>query len=330
MRPFHYEPADTAVRAVAAAGADSHYLGGGTTLVDLMKLEVMNPDRLIDITRIDDGRYDFVAWSGDRLRIGALTPMATLADDKRVRRNVPMLTDALWLAASAQIRNMARIGGNVLQRTRCPYFRDVTYTQCNKRKPGSGCSALDGGVTHGMAILGTSDACIATYPGDFAQALMALEASVELLGKDGPRSMRFADLHRLPADRPDLETTLHEGDLIIAFSIPNANFPRSKYLKIRDRESYEYALASTAAALRMDGDTIAEARIGLGGVATRPWRALEAEAALKGGPVTEARLARAADVAFAGAKASADNAYKIELGKQTMIRAFTELSQMEA
>ncbi|QNE05670.1 FAD binding domain-containing protein [Croceicoccus marinus] len=329
MRPFHYNRPDSAVRAVAAADAGSQYLGGGTTLTDLMKLDVMRPTQVVDITGMDGQRHDFIAWDGKALRIGALTTMAALADDDDVRRRVPMLSDALWLAASPQIRNMARLGGNVLQRTRCPYYRDTSYDQCNKRVPGSGCAALEGGVTRSLAVLGTSPSCIATYPGDFAQALIALDAIVEILGKGGPRSLRFADLHRLPQSRPDIETTLQQGDLITAFSIPDADFPRSRYLKVRDRESYAYALASTAGALRMEGDTIADIRIGLGGVATVPWRAREAEAALRGGPLDEARLNRAADIAFAGASATEHNKFKIDLGKRTMVRAFTEIAGME-
>jgi len=329
MRPFRYEQPADAVRAVAAAEAGSHYLAGGTTMVDLMKLDVMRPNTLIDISQLENGRYEFIKWSDDSLRIGALTPMATLADDEKVRRRVPMLSDALWLAASPQIRNVARIGGNVLQRTRCPYFRDTSYAQCNKREPGSGCAALDGGVTRGLAVLGTSDQCIATYPGDFAQALVALDAIVEILGKDGPRSMRFAELHRRPGSRPDLETQLQPGDLIIAFSISDANFARSKYLKVRDRDSYAYALASTAIGLRMEGDTVADIRLGLGGVATVPWRPLEAEAILRGQPLDEARIMRAADAAFSGASTTEENAYKVDLGKRTMTRAILETARME-
>ena len=329
MRPFHYDRPATATAAVSNFKPGAQYLAGGTTMVDLMKLDVMKPVRLVDISGLEDGRYDFINWSGNALRIGALTPMATLADDDEVLSRVPMLSDALWLAASPQIRNMARIGGNVLQRTRCPYFRDTSYAQCNKREPGSGCAALDGGVTRHHAVLGTSQKCIATYPGDFAQALIALDAVVEILGADGPRSMRFADLHVLPDARPDRETTLAPSDLIVAFSIEDADFPRSKYLKIRDRESYAYALASTASALRMDGDAIADVRLGLGGVATTPWRAREAEAALRGGPATEARFARAADIAFADASTTEENAFKVELGKRTMVRSLLETARME-
>ena len=329
MRPFHFARPETAVRAVAASADTGAFLGGGTTLLDLMKLDVMRPAQLLDITRLENGRYDFIEWRDDSLRVGALTSMAKLADDARVRRRLPMVSDALWLAASQQIRNMARLGGNLLQRTRCAYFRDTSYAQCNKRVPGSGCAALEGGHTRSHAILGVSDACIASYPGDFAQALIALDAVVEILGRNGPRAMRFADLHRLPGARPDRETNLAEGDLIVAFSIPDANFPRSKYLKIRDRESYQFAVASTAAALRMEGNRIADVRLGLGGVAAVPWRADEAEAALRGGPLDEERMTRAAQIAFAGAKTTKDNAYKVDLGKRTLVRALTELAAME-
>ncbi len=329
MRPFYYERAETAVGAVASSGPGTHYLAGGTTMVDLMKLDVQRPTRLVDISGLEGGRYDFIRWDGDALRIGALTTMAKLADDEQVRRRAPVLSDALWLAASPQIRNMARISGNVLQRTRCPYFRDTSYAQCNKRVPGSGCAALDGGVTRHHAVLGTSDQCIATYPGDFAQALIALDAVVEILSPDGPRSVRFADMHVLPGGKPDRETMLKEGDLIVAFSIEDAAFPRSKYLKVRDRESYAYALASAATALRMEGDTVADVRLGLGGVATVPWRAKEAEASLRGGPLDESALERAAQIAFAGATTTEENAFKVDLGKRTMVRALLETARME-
>lgn len=329
MRPFRYSRPQTAVDAVSSFPKGAQYLAGGTTMVDLMKLDVHRPSALIDISNLENGRYDFVSWDNDALRIGALTPMARLADEASIRERVPVLSDALWLAASPQIRNMARIGGNVLQRTRCAYFRDTSYAQCNKRNPGSGCAALDGGITRHHAVLGTSDDCIATYPGDFAQALMALDAVVEILGSQGPRSLRFADLHIRPGNRPDRENTLQDGDLIVAFSIPDANFPISKYLKIRDRESYAYALASAAVALRMDGETVQDVRLGLGGVATVPWRAREAEAVLRGGQLTEARMKQAAETAFAGASTTEENAFKVDLGKRTLIRALTETAKME-
>ena len=328
MRPFAYSRPASAVEAVRAAGPDTMYHAGGTTLVDLMILDVWRPDALIDIAGLDDGRFSGVRREGKGLRIGALTTMAELAADRDVRRSCPVLTDSLWLAASAQIRNMARLGGNVLQRTRCAYYRDTSYAQCNKRDPGSGCAALDG-VNRTHAVLGVSDACIAKYPGDWAQALVALDATVELLGKGGPKVIRFADLHRLPGDRPDVETTLETGDLITAFVIPDADFPRSTYLKIRDRESYAYALASAAVALRMAGDTAEVVRIGLGGVASVPWRAKEAEAVLTGGPITEARATEAARAAFAGATPRDDNRYKVELGRRTLVRALLHTAAME-
>ena len=329
MRPFAYSRPSSAVEAVRAAGPDTMYHAGGTTLVDLMILDVWRPDALIDITALDDGRFSGVRREGAGLRIGALTTMAELADHADVRRSCPVLTDSLWLAASAQLRNMARLGGNVLQGTRCSYYRDTKYKQCNKRDPGSGCAALDG-VNRTHAVLGVSNACIARYPGDWAQALVALDARVELLGKAGPKVMRFADLHRLPGDRPEVETTLETGDLITAFVIPDADFPRSTYLKIRDRESYAYALASAAVALRMAGDRAEVVRIALGGVATVPWRASEAEAVLTGGPITESRATRAAAAAFAGAAPREHNRYKVELGQRTLVRALLHTAAMEA
>ena len=329
MRPFTYARAATAPEAVEAAGPDAMFLAGGTTVLDLMKLDVWRPGRLIDITRLDAGRHSFVERRGDGLRVGALTPMATLADTGFVRETCPVLTDSLWLAASAQLRNMARLGGNVLQRTRCPYYRDTSYAECNKRSPGSGCAALDGANRH-HAVLGVSDSCIATYPGDWAQALVALDAVVEVLGKDGPRALRFGDLHLPPGDTPHVETALRPGDLITAFMIPDARWPRSVYLKVRDRESYAYALASAAVALRMEGDAASDVRIALGGVASVPWRAREAEAMLRGGPIDEATATRAAAAAFAGAAPREHNRYKIELGRRTLVRALLTARAMEA
>ena len=328
MRPFAYQSPATATAAVQAATAASKYHAGGTTLIDLMKLDVWRPDTLIDISGLEGGRYDFIQRRGDGLRIGALTPMATLAANEEVRERCPVLTDSLWLAASAQLRNMARLGGNVLQMTRCSYYRDTTYAQCNKRDPGSGCAAMDG-VNRQHAVLGTSDDCIAAYPGDWAQALVALDAVVEILGRNGPRSMRFDALHRRPGARPNVETTLLEGDLITGFMIPDANWPKSTYLKIRDRESYAYALAGAAVALRMDGERVDDVRIALGGVATVPWRAKEAEAILKGSDLSEALAGRAADAAFAGAKTHEHNAYKVDLGKRTLVRALLDTARME-
>ena len=336
MRPFDYHaPTDaTAAVGLARAAAPSHvaapvqYMGGGTTLLDLMKLDVMRPAALVDITRLKDKPLRAIDKTSDGLRIGALTPMATLSDDRMIARDYPVLRDTLWMAASAQLRNMARLGGNVLQRTRCPYFRDTTYTQCNKREPGSGCAAMDG-FNRLHAVLGTSDQCIAMYPGDWAQALIALDARVETLGADGPRTLRFADLHRTPGQTPHIETSLIPGELITAFVVPGGPWPRSTYVKARDRESYAFANASAAVALDLDGRTMRDVRIALGGVATVPWRARRAEAMLKGKPLTEAAAAAAADAEFADAVAHEHNAFKIPLGKATMVRALLQAQAME-
>lgn len=316
-------------RGADAAGASSQYLAGGTTLLDLMKLDVMRPQRVVDIndlSRSDAGR---VVLDGSGLRLGALARMADVADDPQIRRDFPVIAQSLQLAASAQLRNMASLGGNVLQRTRCTYFRDLAYGACNKRNPGSGCAAMDG-VNRQHAILGTSEACIATYPGDFAQALIALDAEVETVGPGGRRRFHFADLHRLPGQTPQAETNLAPGELILSFRIPpTPAAKRSRYLKIRDRASYEFALASAAVALDMDGDRVKEARIALGGVATTPWRARDAERQLAGETLTDARLQTAADAAFAGASLRAHNAFKLELGKRTLVRALREAAAME-
>jgi len=332
MRPFVYTragDAEAAVRAAAATPADAHvrssvqYLGGGTTLLDLMKLDVMRPGRVVDISRIDDARLRAIEVGGERIRIGALATMSEVADHPGVRREAPVLADALWLAASPQLRNMAFVGGNVLQRTRCAYFRDTSWP-CNKREPGTGCSALEG-VNRWHAVLGASDRCIASYPGDWAIALVALDAVVEVLGATGARTLRFAELHRLPGETPHIETSLAPGDLITAFSIPAGPWTRrSLYLKVRDRDSYEFALASAAVALELDGDTVREVRIGLGGPVAVPWRAREAEAALQGQALTEANATKAAAAAFANARPREHNAFRIPLGQQTLVRALLQ------
>ena len=335
MRPFDYERAADARAAVRAASVpgDSHqaapvqYLAGGTTLLDLMKLDVMRPSALVDLAGLD-GALAAIEPGAGKLRIGAMARMADVADHPDILRDYPLLSQSLWLAASPQIRNMARVGGNVLQRTRCAYFRDTSYAQCNKRTPGSGCAALDG---HNRlhAVLGTSDHCIATYPGDFAQALIALDASVETLGARGPRTLRFADLHLAPGDTPHIETNLAPGELITAFLIPGP-WRRSLYRKIRDRESYEFALASAAVALDLDGGTVRDARIALGGVATRPWRSAEAEHLLRGRTFDEAAAHEAAEAAFAGARVHHHNAFKLPLGKACLVRALLEAKALPA
>jgi xanthine dehydrogenase YagS FAD-binding subunit len=291
-----------------------------------MKLDVMRPEALIDINPLSN-RWSGVGLDGGNLKLGSMARMADVAANGDIQRNYPAVASALNLAASPQLRNMASLGGNVLQRTRCTYFRDVSYDACNKRSPGSGCAALNGfNRTH--AVLGTSDQCIATYPGDFAQALMALDATVEITGKAGVRSMPFAELHKLPGSSPQIETTLMPSELISGFLI-QGRWPRSTYLKVRDRQSYEFALASAAVALDVQDGTIRDARIALGGVATVPWRAREAEALIKGQKLDDGLAARAADAAFAGATTRKNNAFKIALGKRVVTRALHQAAVME-
>jgi len=338
MRPFAFDRATSpsdAVKAFTAAGhqgaaaGTAQFLAGGTTLLDLMKLDVMRPEQIVDINALDQSDTGRIVVDSSGLRLGGLVRMGDAADHPGIRQGYPVIAQSLKLAASQQIRNMASLGGNVLQRTRCPYFRDVSYTQCNKRQPGSGCAAMDG-FNRIHAVLGSSDQCIATYPGDFAQALIALDATVDLQGPRGVRTIAFAQLHRKPADRPDTETTLLPGELIVWFGVPNKPWARrSLYLKIRDRESYEFALASAAVALDMNGSSVREARIALGGVATVPWRAREAEAVLAGKAIDDGVLRQAADAAFAGAHAHQHNAFKLELGKRTLVRALKQAAAME-
>ena len=308
MRPFAYKRAPDATTLVQILGeenqssgpptsADAQFIAGGTTILDLMKLDVMRPRALIDINgvrgwdRIDQTPDGLL----DGLRLGALARMADVARHPLVAGPYPVIAQSLDLAASAQLRNMATLAGNVLQRTRCTYFRDVSWPACNKRNPGSGCAAI-GGFNRPHAVLGVSPHCITTYPGDFAQALIALDATVETWKGGERRTIPFAELHRPPGDRPDVETTLAPDELILAFRVPAGEWMRrSRFLKIRDRESYEFALASAAVALDMDpGGTVRQARIALGGVAAVPWRAHEAEALLAGQPVTAETAARVA------------------------------------
>jgi xanthine dehydrogenase YagS FAD-binding subunit len=339
MQPFQFSRAGdlhSAYSAYRAADAEassarssSQYLAGGTTLLDLMKLGVMRPGRLVDINDLDQTNAGRIELAGDLLQLGALTRMSTVADHPDVRRDFPVIAQSLQLAASAQIRNMASLGGNVLQRTRCTYFRDTSYSNCNKRHPGSGCAALDG-INRSHAILGSSEQCIATYPGDFAQALMALDAQVEVIGQNGPREFPFAKLHRQPEQTPHLETTLAPGELITAFRIIRAPFTRrSLFLKVRDRQSYEFALASAAVAVDLDGDNVKQVRIALGGMATVPWRAHEAEASLINQRLDETATRRAADLAFAEAQPREHNAFKVELGKRTLMRSLRQARLME-
>ena len=340
MQLFSFEAVSTPSEAIAAAkGASgaSHvtsstqYLAGGTTLLDLMKLDVMRPDRLIDINPLArDPDSSRIIFSDKGIRFGALVRMAEAANDETIKRDYPVIAQTLALAASTGLRNMASLGGNMLQRTRCSYFRDTSYTQCNKRNPGSGCAALDG-VNRLHAVLGVSDHCIASYPGDFAQALIALDAVLEVQGPSSHRAMLFADLHKEPGTTPEVETSLKPGELITAINVPaTPSARRSVYVKVRDRASYAFALASAAVVLDMADGKVRGARIALGGVASVPWRASEAEQALHGQEITEATAIAAADAAFANAKTRKDNAYKVPLGKETLVRALLEAARMEA
>ncbi len=338
MRPFFLERATTpaaAVQAAAAVGRQSavdspvQYIAGGTTLIDLMKLDVMRPQLVVDINALERSEFGRIEADRNGLRLGALVRMAEAADHPDIRHGYPAVAQSLQLAASQQLRNMASLGGNVLQRTRCQYFRDVSYEACNKRNPGSGCAAMDG-FNRAHAVLGVSDHCIASYPGDFAQALMALDAMVEIVGRGGTRTIPFEALHRRPADTPDIETTLEGGDMIGAFIIPAAPWAkRSLYLKVRDRESYEFALASAAVALDLVDATVRNARIALGGVATVPWRAYEAEAVLRGRPINNETMEAAAEAAFASAEPREHNAFKVDLGKRTLRRALQQAAALE-
>jgi xanthine dehydrogenase YagS FAD-binding subunit len=338
MRPILYQRAASVAEAITAASpggnpvpptlAPTQFLAGGTTLLDLMKLDVMRPETVVDIGDLGR-RGPAVERRADALYLNAATRMSEAAEHPDLQRDYPVVVQALDLAASPQIRNMATLAGNVLQRTRCSYFRDLAWGACNKREPGSGCAALDG-VNRKHAVLGVSDQCIATYPGDFAQALMALDALVEIAGQGGVRVIPFAALHRAPGDTPQIETVLTPGDLITGFALPTAPWTRrSLYLKIRDRESYEFALASAAVALDLGDDgAVRGARIALGGVATKPWRAHEAEAVLAGKPIDAGSAREAAEAAFADAKPRDGNSYKPELGKRTLVRALLQASQM--
>ena len=339
MRPFTFERITDPVGAVSLAdpaGAVSpeperlpQYLAGGTNLLDLMKLDVMRPRTVIDINRLRP-EYGAISASERGLHLGALVRMAEAAAHPAVQRDYPVLASALVQAASAQLRNMASLAGNVLQRTRCNYFRDTSWTACNKRTPGSGCAAIPG-VNRRLAVLGVSDHCIAHYPGDFAIALIALGAEVNLFGAGNTtRTLPMDELHRLPGETPHIETNLATGELITGFRIPAGPWTRrSVYVKVRDRTSYDFALASAAVALHLDGPRVVEARIGIGGLATKPWRSHAAEAALNERNLDEASAREAAEAAFTGAVTHGENAFKPELGRRTVVRALLEAARME-
>jgi xanthine dehydrogenase YagS FAD-binding subunit len=326
MINFQYSRAHDVADAVRQIAADpaAKFIAGGTNLVDLMKEDVERPSRLIDISRLPLTAVEETSQGG--LRIGALVPNSDLAYHPLIGQRYPLVASAILAGASAQLRNMASTGGNLLQRTRCAYFYD-TVTPCNKREPGSGCSAIDG-LNRGHAILGTSEACIATHPSDLCVALLALGATVHVAGPDGARAIAFADFHRLPGDTPQRDTNLAPNELIVAIELPKRGFVQNySYLKIRDRLSYAFALVSVAAALELEGGVIKEARLALGGVAHKPWRNTTAEAALAGAPAEPAAFARAADVVLRDAKAQSHNAFKIDLARRAIIRTLTQAAR---
>jgi len=317
MLPFALEKARSAEEAIAAAAAGGRYIAGGTTLIDLMREEVERPERLIDINALPLGG---VRVEGGDLVIGALARMAEVAADPDVLRLQPLIAESLIEGASPQLRNMASIGGNLLQRVRCPYFR-MLDASCNKRTAGSGCAAIDG-LNAGHAILGTSDHCVATHPSDLAVALVALEATMRVRGPEGERSFPVEELYRLPGDTPHLEHTLLPGELIVEVRVPaGTHGRRARYLKVRDRASYEFALVSTAAALFIEDGMIRQARLAAGGVGTRPWRLRACEAALVGRPPERRTFEAAAELAAQGARRLQHNHYKIELLPRTIVRA---------
>jgi xanthine dehydrogenase YagS FAD-binding subunit len=326
MEPFTFsraaDPAEAikagATASTAQQGAEVRFVAGGTTLIDLMKLDVETPSRLVDINHLPLAKVERTPDGG--LKIGALVRNSDLANNADVQRDYAVLSQALLSGASGQLRNMATTGGNLLQRTRCVYFRD-TDTPCNKREPGSGCSAIDG-FNRTLAVLGTSDHCIATNPSDMNVALTALEAVIVIRGVRGERNVPIGEFFLLPGDTPSRETVMEPGDLITHVLLPPPRQgARSHYLKLRDRASYEFALASAAVVLASDGGTINHARVALGGVGTRPWRSPEAEAALVGKPASRATFAAAAKAAMRDARPQSQNGFKIELAKRCLSSA---------
>ena len=320
MNPFQYVRPTKQQAAIDSVAKDPNakFIAGGTNLVDLMKRGIVNPQKLVDINRLPLARIE---RENNGLRIGALALNSVVAEDQQVREKQPLLALALNAGASPQLRNMATVGGNMLQRTRCAYFYD-TALPCNKREPGSGCGALEG-INRMHAIFGFSDKCIAVHPSDMSVALVALDATVQVSGPKGNRSIPFADFHRLPGDTPEKDTNLEPGELITAVDIPDGPFTKHvHYQKVRERASYAFALLSVAAALDIDGNnTIKAARLAMGGVAHKPWRLTAAEQALVGKPATEETFRQAAAVAMQGARAFKHNAYKLKLGPNTIVQA---------
>jgi len=328
MTPFSYSRADDAARAIDLAGTSAaKFLGGGTNLVDLMRETVERPIRLVDVSGLSGAIEEREDGS---LLIGAGVKNSTLAAHRAVRTRYPVLARAILAGASAQIRNMATVGGNLLQRTRCTYFYDNEGARCNKRAPGEGCDAI-GGFNRIHAILGASESCVATHPSDMAVALAALGATVHITGAGGARSVALTDLHRLPGDRPDIETVLEPGDLITAVELPALPLAaQSTYRKVRDRASYAFALVSVAAALEVKDGRVRDVRLALGGVAHKPWRATKAEALLMGGPATAEAFRAAAEAELADARPLNDNGFKIELAARTITAVLSELAGANA
>ncbi len=328
MNPFRYERASDASSAVALLAQEQNgvFLAGGTNLVDHMKLGVRQPDLLVDISHLPYDRIEPLPNGG--VRIGAMVRNSDLAADRTIRTRYPLLAQALLAGASGQLRNLATTGGNLLQRTRCVYFQDISKP-CNKRMPGSGCSAREG-YQRDSALLGASEACIATHPSDMAVALAALDAIVLVLGPRGERAIPLVDFYRLPGDEPQRDTVLEHGELITAVDLPPLPFATpSHYRKVRDRASYAFALVSVAAALDVSGGVVRDVRIALGGVAPVPWRAVRAEAALRGAPATQEAFGRAADAELASAQPLPGNAFKVPLARNTLVRTLLDLTEEE-
>jgi xanthine dehydrogenase YagS FAD-binding subunit len=326
MIDFQYSRAGDVADAVRqiSGSPSAKFIAGGTNLVDLMKMDVERPSKLIDVSRLPLNKVEETAGGG--LRIGALVRNSDLAYHPLVERRYPLLSSALLAGASQQLRNMASVGGNLLQRTRCAYFYD-TATPCNKREPGSGCSAIDG-LNRMNAILGTSEACIAVHPSDMCVALAVLEAKVHVAGPRGERAIAFADFHRLPGDTPQRDTNLDADELVTAIELPPRGFVANyTYLKVRDRLSYAFALVSVAVGLELDGGTIKEARFALGGVAHKPWRNAQAEAELAGRPADKATFAQAADLVLREAKGFGHNTFKIDLARRAVVRALSQAAR---
>lgn len=328
MIPFSYSKASNTNDAIAqGAIVGTKFLGGGTNLVDLMRETIEQPTALVDVTGLSSSITETTEGG---LLIGAATRNTTLAENLFVRRRYPVLTRAIVAGASPQIRNMATVGGNLLQRTRCTYFYDDDGSVCNKRNPGEGCDAIHG-FNRYHAILGASESCIAVHPSDMCVALAALDAKVHIENKSGSRVVPFLDFHRLPGDRPDIDTVLQAGDLITAVELPRSPVAgNSTYRKVRDRASYAFALISVAAALEMENGKVKDVRIALGGVAHKPWRALKAEQSVLGNPANEAVFASAADAELVDASPLEGNAFKVELAKRAIVSVLAELAGARA